>query len=624
MMFHNLIAQPANNIVSVENPVAISVPNGTAFGSITFQGFISATLANGFVKGIAVTYSAGSYNSAVNGSYTLTGTLTMSGTTTNPLGLTASIVVWVLPIAHIWHDFIDRSKATFGTDNIQRIETDVAGKAGLSLNRISGVLLRTPSWNGEGTYFNSQTGLKWSGSNTSLKPYSDGTQFTMYFIFKQLTVTSTYNAPIWDTTNFSSASIGCSLWVDNRSSLSKSNRVKFLISRNVSGTPAINMESGDNAIVQNAWNCIKITYDGTTVRLYTSASGGSFTQVASSTVAAAFSASNPSNIYTWGNQTTFGTQTGSTIYMKHAYLLNSLSGNQTLLDSWAQAMCQENIIVYDANIYLRIGQSNQAGRGLNSGIASELSSTVGARIMVAQPTPPTQTDATGTINSDSYWEVLQLARNQTIENVATQHGMEMRFGYDMWQFNENCWIIKLGVGGTPIYSTATYNDWNVSSAQLYTLTLNLSSVAVDELRHVFRRNPVVRGMSIMQGETDAIITGAGAQFKSNWTTWINTFIPALESAQGITINKLRIFFWQITNVGGAAYDPTEFAAVKAAQVDLGTNYLTDNPSMSTKILGVTTRTTDDIPLLDLQHYSETGLATMAGYEVDYFKAYTKE
>lgn len=609
----------SNAIVSVENPVAISVPNGTAAGSIGFQATVRSKLSSGFYRNVPVSFDTTPYNSAVNGFYTLTGTLSPGGSLTNPFSFTATIIVWVLPPPYFWKDSIDLGKLTGSIDNITRLISVVTGKVGATngVSPAGGALLRRPSWNGEGIYYNTQSVLEQSSAKSFFVPFHNGTQFTIYVVWKQLAVTNTYLGPIYDSINGSSANKGISLFVDNRSSVSRTMTLYAIVASGVAAP--VNLASSNNAVVVG-WNWAKVTYNGTNVVITTNG-----TQVASAAPGAAFGVGDATNLLHFGNLFTVGTSTGLKGYYKHLYMQNSFMSapDQTTLDAWAAAMCLENLIVEDANVYLRIGQSNQAGRGLNSGIAGDLTGAVGARIMVVSPTPPTQTNGSGVVGSDSYWEQLELARNQTFESVATVHGMEMRFGKDMWALNESCWIVKMGVGGTPIFSTVTYNDWNVSTAQLYTLYLGLTGTALDELTHVFRKNPVVRGLSIMQGETDAIITGAGAVYHTNWTTFINTFIDALVTL-GYTINKLRIFFWQITDVGGAAYDPTEFAAVKAAQVAFPAQYFIDFPSRTANVKGITTRTTDDISLIDTQHYDEDGLDAMGVHEVDYFKIWTTE
>lgn len=618
-----------NTIVSVEDPVALSVVNGTAEGSLVFQTTVKAKLASGFYREVPVSYDTTGYDGNTDGSYSMVGTLAPVAPMVNPLNLTVTIVVWVIPVPYNWIDCIDKNQIVGAIDNIGRITTQVTTKVLSSFIQKNANLLQRPSWNGEGEFFNTQSAMLQAGTTAVYTRFSNGGQFTMYFVWKQLAVPDTHFGPIMDAINASSAATGLGLYIDHRIASSRVNKLYLIIAKGVSGQAPINLLSSDNAIVQDAWNAAKITYDGTTVRVYTSASGGAFTEVASAAPAFSFSASNPANLLTFGNLFTVGSSTGMRGYLKHCYFEDSFMSapDRANLDAWAQAMCLENIEVTSANIYLEVGQSNCAGRGLNSEIDSDLTGRVGAMIMWPRPTPATSTPGSGTVTSDSYWQELELGVSQTFESIATQHGMEMRFGYDMFEHNENCWIIKYGVGGTPIFEQATYNNWNVTTPTLFTQFYNLIVNGLDEVQHVFRKTPVIRGLSVMQGETDALtgatFVGAGAAYKGNWTTFINTLIDNIQT-YGYSITKMRIFFWQISDVGGFAYDATNFPLIKAAQVDLGTNYLTDNPSRTANIKGVITRTTDDIDFEDTQHYSAAGQDMRGVLEFDYFKIWTEE
>lgn len=611
-----------NTIVSVENPVALSVSNGTVAGSLVFQPTIKAKLAGGFYRNIDVSYDTTGYNGAVNGSYILTGTLAPDLPVTNPFNLTVSIVVWVIPVGYLWIDCIDKNQIVGAIDNFTRITTQVTPKTLSGLIQKTALLLNRPSWNGEGEYFNTQASMLQAGTTSVYTRFSNGGQFTMFLVWKQLTLATDKVGVLFDAINQSSLNTGIGLYVDNRSSLTRSYALNFVIAKSVGGQAPINAVCANDLIVVNAWNRVKITYNGTNVVITINGSVASTTAPAFS-----FSASNPGNLLTYGNMFTTGTSTGNKMYLKHVYMEDSfLSGaDLTSLETWATAMCQENLEVTDANIYMQVGQSNCAGRGLNSEIAPELADRVGAVIMWPQPTPATSTPGSGTIHSDSYFQELQLGVSQTFESIATQHGMEMRFGYEMHQFNENCWIVKYGVGGTPIFEQGTYNNWNITTPTLYTQAHGLMTTAFDEATHIFRRNPIWRGLSIMQGETDALasMAGAGAVYKVNWQDVINGWIDVMVAA-GYTIDKLRIYFWQISDAGGFAYDPTEFAAVKAAQAAFPTTYFADYPARAANVRGIETRTTDDIDFEDTQHYSAAGQDARGVIEFDYYKIWAAE
>lgn len=608
-----IAASRVDRVTQVTNPQSISVLNGTAFGSIPFLPTVRA-FRNGFWQDMDVNYEQGSYDSSTNGSYTLTGKIEGHGTA-------VSIIVWVLPTPVQWFDLNDESLQTHGVDNIGRIVTAATAKVGASITEGSASLINRPSWNNDGMWFNTQSALTW-GSVSSHNTFHQDTPWTIYVVWYQIGVTNTHLAPIFVSNAGTSTSTGIYLALDNRIASSNTYALTFFVTKGVAGQVPINVTTADNVVDPNAWNWVKIKFDGTDFSLSVNGS-----VEATATPVIAFATGNASNALRVGNMNTIGVGTGMSGYLKHIYMEDSfVSGaTETLLDSWAVAQCSEGTPIESASVYCLGGQSNMSGRGLNSGIAPELNGRVGAKIAVFKPTPPTQTDGSGTIQSDSYWDELELGVNQTNESVATQHGMEMRFGYMMERYGHKCWIVKLGVGGTPLFPTATYNDWNISSSQLYTLYRSFVVNQMQEMFHIFHKQPIVRGLVWMQGETDAIITGAGSGYKTNLTNFIGGLIDFIVTA-GFTVDKMRIYIFRISDVGsgGGVYDPVEFPLIQAAQQDVGDNFLTDFPGRAANVKGTIWRTTDDIPFLDLQHYNSDGLDTMGQALFAYFKHYVNE
>lgn len=605
-----MMADP-DRVTEVTNPAAISVVNGTAFGSVVFPTTVRAKR-NGFWQDLAVTFEQGSYDSGTNGSYVLNGYL---NTFKNPV----TITVWVLPSPTQWFDFIQNELFSHTIDNIDRIVTSGSAKVGATFAQGSASLTNRPSWNGDGINFNTQGALLW-GTTSSHNTFHQDTSWSIYVVWYQFPVGNTHYGPLYCSNATASASTGIALMIDSRIAQSNTYALQALVTKGVSGQVPINVTTADNVVDPNAWNWAKLKFDGTNFSLYVNGS-----LEGSSTPSIAFATGNASNALMIGNLNTIGSSTGANVFLKHIYMEDSfVSGaTETLLDSWAVAMATTEVPNEDADVYLMAGQSNMAGRGVNSEIASPLNGTVGAYIAVPKPTVPTQTDGTGSIDSQSYFEELELGRNQSFESVATQHGMEMRFGHSMNQYTKRCFIIKMGVGGTPLVSTGTYNDWNVSSAQVYTHFKNLNLALLPEIERVFRKTPIIRGFIWMQGETDAIITGAGSVYKSNFYTMINTLIDDIE-AFGYPITKMRIYILRISDVGGFAYDGTEFPLVQTAQEDIGDNYLTDNPSYTDEVLGSTWRSTDDIDFEDTQHYSAAGQDVLGQALFAYFKQFVRE
>lgn len=265
------------------------------------------------------------------------------------------------------------------------------------------------------------------------------------------------------------------------------------------------------------------------------------------------------------------------------------------------------------NVYFKGGQSNCPGRALNSGISPELNGLVGAKIFSLKPGP-----FPGTINATSAFEELQLGVNNTTESPATQHGIEMRFGYEMFNnITENVAIIKFGAGNT---SMAV--DWLVGGGLNSSYKRVAFNYALTDLWDVLRVRVVVRGFTFIQGESDCV-SGRGALYGTRYNAMITDFIFRGNSA-GLKFDKMRWFDFLTKNGGSAGYDATDYANVISGKTSTIDNFFTNNPSYVGKIKALTYQSTDDIPLLDTQHYSTAGINTMAVRNYDYYSQYINE
>lgn len=259
------------------------------------------------------------------------------------------------------------------------------------------------------------------------------------------------------------------------------------------------------------------------------------------------------------------------------------------------------------DLYVIFGQSNSSGRGVNAQIAPELNGTVGAKIYNLLPTPISVIDHT------SQWETLQLGVNNTTETLGSLHGIEMRFGYEMYNLNANTHIVKLGVGAT---SMDVF--WKVggtgNSLLIRSIIQNL--MMLDNLNTI-RKKIVLRGAIFIQGESDCV-SGLGAAYQGHYETLIKDFINQCKFV-GIKTHKLRWLDFGVKNGGSAGYDPTDFANVVAAKQYVMANFKTDFPSY--QIDGLQYQSPDAIPLGDTQHYNTVGLDTMGVIAKDYFVNY---
>lgn len=608
MIFHSLLSSDGGAVI---DPISISVPNGTAAGSIPFPSTIRAKR-GAIWDDFAVTFDTTGYDSGTNGMYTLSGSL-------DDYGTPVSINVWVLPSPTQWAGFDSASLMTFGVDNLNRIVTAVTAKAGNNITQASANLVERPSWNGEGIFFNTQGCLTW-GTTSSHATFHKDTNWSIFIVWHQLSMTTTYYGELIASNDVSGTGTGISIAVDNRSASSKSRSIQVWVTKGVSGQYPILLSSANDVVNELGYNWLEAKFDGTTFTLIVNGATA-VTQVPS----VAFATGDSSTAMEIGNPATFVSGGGLFGYLRHVYMDSThvTGATETLLQNWCIAQCTETIPLESANVYLMAGQSNMGGVAPNGSIAAELDGKVGARIMVVQPTGPGQTAGSGSIDSSSYWEELELGVNPNYENAATAHGMEMRFGYEMWRYNKNCWIIKMGPGGTALVSNAN-NDWNASNTELFTKYNTLVRQGILEMLHIYRKTPVLRGFIWAHGESDALLAGAGAAYKANFTAMLNGMIDHFTITMGHT-SKCRIIIFRVTDLGSPSYDATSYANVRTAQVDLGTNYLTDNPSYAgDEIRGTTWRTADDLAVIDTYHYDAASQDTLGMFCFNQLKPYIRE
>jgi hypothetical protein len=346
-------------------------------------------------------------------------------------------------------------------------------------------------------------------------------------------------------------------------------------------------------------------------------------------------------------------------------------------------------------VYIMAGDSNCAGRGTNSAIAADLTGAIpGAYAARFNSNTP---DATTWVGK------LQLNVNQTLiaENIATQHGLEMRFGKVMGALKDT-FILKYGVGSTPLVQNGAL-DWNIASANENFVRLRDSAIpqALRDIVHSYRRTPVFRGFIWENGANDAVIGGsgvswtrssttitvtetahgmstgqtipitvssdtsaiplgiytitntgantytftgvdaggasgtlsysAGSTYKTNFTAMFNALIDYINNtirnevtgATGYSTAKLRLLIVRTFGTS-TSFDATSYASVRAAAVDVGDNYLTDNPSYASKVLATAWYDVDALGLLDTIHRTTAGYDSEGQIVANYFDDFINE
>lgn len=314
------------------------------------------------------------------------------------------------------------------------------------------------------------------------------------------------------------------------------------------------------------------------------------------------------------------------------FRFNAVYGNMQLsFNAWGEAMLESEVnelrnrfnsyykAIWEINmvgvmkLYSEDGQSNKTGRALNSAIAPELAGKVGAKVFALKPGP-----FPGSINSTSEFEELELGVNNTTESLGVYHGSEMRFGYEMFNnVTEDIGIVKFGIGGT---SMAT--SWLNGGTGDVVMKRILFNYAINYIRDVLRLRIEWRGHTFIQGESDCV-GGLGALYGTRYNARIVSMLDYAENV-GLNSSKLRWLDFLTKNGGSAGYTTTDYNNVIAGKIDTITNFLTVNPTYANKIKGLSYQSTDDVPLLDTQHYSTVGLDTIGQREYEYFSQFAFE
>lgn len=577
----------------------------------------------------------------------------------NPL--TLSPFLWVDAVNG---DYVS-TEDTNGTrqpGNIIDSASDETGKA-LTI----GATNTKPIYNGVGWFFDVAYQFT-QGTTSDYNFLHNGSNFEIYLTYFQCPANAGNARALINNNIFSSTARGFLLYYDNTGS---TNTLKLRIGNGTSNVISIDAAG---AITQNAVNKIRVKKSGNTVTLYVNG-----TQVGTQT----------NTTWNTGNAAAVMSICYSGSASAMVYLLDLFVIDRVLTTDEATNMGNRSFSVpacTDINTYFIMGDSNGAGRGANANIAADLTGTLDAFIEKFNSASPN--------TNSSIAEKLKINVNQTFEFVTTYHGVEMRFGKSM-SADKELFIIKYGVG-----STSCIYNWNPSlpSDEYYKVTQLAIPVAMIDLVHAKRRNPVFRGFAWVQGANDAAVGGdnlawtrsgttitvtqnshprstgqslpvvassdltalplgdytmtkidantftiqgvnaggtsgtmtysGGSKYKSLFTSIFNGIIDTLGTLKnhvtggtGYTVNKMRLY---IAKTHSGAFPATSYADTIAAQQDIGDNYLTDNPSYSSKVLGSTCVSTEDLALQDAAHYTTGAYDILGGRIATYYSNYINE
>ena len=416
----------------------------------------------------------------------------------NPSSL--SPLLWVNPYRDAYVSTIDNN----GIRQKGNIIDSATAKTGQALSTI-GTLGSKPIYNGEGWYFEQGSKLT-TGTNSAYNFLHNGGNFDIWCtVFICPPATGNYYRALLTTNGISDTSKGILVRIN---SVNGNNSLEVRVGN---GTSAFISLNGFNSLIPNATNTLRVTKSGNSAKLFVNG-----TQAAVQTITL---------LPGTGDAASTMTLVSNGAASVNVYLKDIMIFNRALTSNEVTEMNSRrfpSIMPTPINVYLLAGDSNSAGRGINSAIASDLTGKIPRTYI---PTYGTSLDYT------TYLGKLQLGINQTflLENPSTQHGAEMRFGKSMGA-KADTFIIKYGIGSVPLFQNST-GDWNVSSPTSFfnKFTASVIPQALNDLVHVYRRTPVFRGFIWTHGANDAVVGGAN----KSWTRTGST-ISVIENSHGLS------------------------------------------------------------------------------------------
>lgn len=418
----------------------------------------------------------------------------------NPLNFSPAPNLFINPYINGYVTTVDNN----GTRQRGNIIDSATATTGQALATV-GTLGSKPIYNGEGWYFEAGAQMT-TGANSDYNFIHDGSDFDIWCtVFICPTASTTYQRAFICNNGFSTTARGILL----RANASNNNRLECNIGN---GTSSFITLLASNCLTVNATNIIRVRRSGSNAKMFVNG-----TEVANQTISLAAGVGNAGGVMTIAQFV----GASANLYFKDLVVFN-----RVLTTTEATSMNSrrfQSITPTPINVYMMGGDSNCAGRGVNSSIASDLTTTIPNAYI---PTYPSSYDVT------TYADKLLLGKNQTIstESPTTQHGSEMRFAKSMGAVADT-FIIKYGIGSIPLVQTTAFGDWNTATASSYynKWTTSLIPQALNDLVHVYRRTPVFRGFSWLHGANDAVIGGTGV----TWTRVLST-VTVMETGHGLS------------------------------------------------------------------------------------------
>lgn len=205
-----------------------------------------------------------------------------------------------------------------------------------------------------------------------------------------------------------------------------------------------------------------------------------------------------------------------------------------------------------ADVYVLFGQSNAEGAAPGSQLPPQLRGPLpGCRMWV---------------EAGNDFAALQHGANAQIYGAAASCGPELTLGTELGR-SAPIWLIKFTAPATALGSTpGPWNEWGADAQELYAILLFRIERAAARLR-ANGMVPVVRGIAMMQGESDAMQAELASAYEANLRTLVLRFRADLAAADLTGGATVPFAIGQISPLLPASFMPF-VGQVRAAQADV--------------------------------------------------------
>lgn len=467
-----------------------------------------------------------------------------------------------LPTPNLWINGSDSTNYTHSVDiggRIMDVLTTSDPNAYPSTALSSGNNRFKPSNNREAQYFNGQSGYT-LGSASTFKYYHGGGAWTAYVTIKQLPMAS--SATQWNilktigVTTINST-VGLNIAYRNLTGTAVKTVRVALMNGAGGATGPFDVTCSNNSIIDNEYNVLKIVFTGSALRVYViNSANPTFTLIGSDLSGSGLSSADAAAPLNVGGTAAWTGYLKQVIFYDH----NLTSGDEIDAENWIAADVLKVKVPQPANVYFIFGQSNVFGYSTSTN--AQLPAYITGDLGTYTFWDAANSDA----NKIAFWDNYVVGQ-RTNPGVANENGALPRFAYDMKQKGIQTWFIVRGIGSTKMLPDGVVPSWSsdttVSAADHYPIfTDRFTSDGLEEIEHVYRKTPVIKGLIKMQGETDAgdpansttpsIAAKTKYRYTKQWYAWCVNFVNYL-NAKGYNTTSMRIANPRVHNFASGAW-----------------------------------------------------------------------